>query len=68
MSSETKVPKMLRVRELEAATGIERWRWYELFRTGGGPAHIRIGKVIRVSEGALATWIAEQEQQTKEDA
>jgi len=59
-SSDVKVPRLLRVREVEKITGIERWRWYEMFARGEGPPHMRIGKVIRVPEDALVKWIEEQ--------
>lgn len=58
--------RLLRVKELEAITGIEAWRWYELFAAGEGPDHIRVGKTIRVRDDALDRWITEQEQATKD--
>ena len=64
MSSDVQAPRLLTVKQLAAATGIPRWRWHELFTQGNGPEHLRIGKTIRVSETALARWIAEREQQT----
>ena len=59
-----RVPRLLCVRELVEITGIQRFRWYELFEQGKGPPHLRIGKTIRVPEDALVKWI---EEQTKPD-
>ena len=64
MTTEVRVPKLLHVRDLVKATGIEAWRWYEMFACGEGPAHIRTGKVIRVTETALLEWLEQREQQT----
>lgn len=64
-SGDVKVPRMLRLREVEAVTGIERWRLYDLLSRGEGPRHIRIGRVIRISETALADWIAAREKQAE---
>lgn len=64
-SSEVRVPRLLRVRELVQMTGIQKFRWYELFEQGKGPRHMRIGKTIRVPEDALVRWIEEQSNQTK---
>ncbi len=60
MASDVKVPRLLRLKEVEKLTGLERWRLYELFAAGKGPPHLRVGKVIRVPEDALAKWIEEQ--------
>jgi len=65
MTSDVRVPKLLRVRDLVKATGIEAWRWYSLFETGEGPAHIRVGKTIRVSDAALVEWLKAREQQNQ---
>lgn len=64
-SNDVKVPRLLRVQELVEITGIQRFRWYELFEQGKGPKHMRIGKTIRVPEDALVKWIEEQSTQTK---
>ena len=50
------VPRLLRAREVAEVTGLERFRVYELVRTGRLPA-IRIGKTIRIAEDELRAWI-----------
>ena len=50
------VPRLLRPREVAEVTGLERFRVYELVRTGRLPA-LRIGKTIRIAEDVLAEWI-----------
>jgi predicted DNA-binding transcriptional regulator AlpA len=67
MTSDVRVPRLLRVRDLEAQTGIEKWRWYELFARGDGPEHIRIGLTIRVTDAALVRWLTEREAQSKQE-
>ena len=67
MSDVLRVPRLLRLKEVEELTGIERWRLYDLIQRGEGPAHMRIGKTIRVSDVALARWIAKREAQTHKD-
>lgn len=62
MASEVKVPRLLRIKEVEEQTGLARWRLYELIAEGKGPPVLRIGKTFRVPEDALVKWI---EQQTK---
>lgn len=59
---DTQTNRLLRVKDLERVTGIEGWRWYELFAAGQGPDHLRVGRTIRVSEAALSRWITEREQ------
>jgi len=54
------VPKLLRVREAAKLTGIERWRFYEIIKTGKGPPVLRIGRTIRIPEDALVRWIEQQ--------
>ena len=56
---------MLRIREVAKATGIEPWRWYEILKRGEGPAHVTIGRTIRISDAALAEWIAACEAESK---
>ena len=51
------VPRLLRVREAAALTGIEDWRFYELLKQGKGPRSMRLGRIIRISEFALVQWI-----------
>jgi excisionase family DNA binding protein len=60
MSNDVRVPKLLRVREVEKLTGLAPWRIYELIAQGDGPPHMRVGKTIRVPEDALVKWIEEQ--------
>jgi len=55
-----KVPRLLRLKEVEEITGLPRWRMYELVHRGEGPPHLRIGKTIRVPEDALVKWIEER--------
>ena len=57
--STVRVPRLLRVREVVAITGLERFRVYDAIRSGGLP-HLRIGRTFRVPEDALAFWIAER--------
>jgi excisionase family DNA binding protein len=59
IESPIRVPRLLRVREVAAITGLERFRVYAAIRDGGMP-HLRVGKTYRVPEDALARWIAEQ--------
>lgn len=54
------VPRLLRVREAAEVTGIEKWRLYALLKRGEGPAHMRVGRTIRISETALVEWIERQ--------
>ena len=56
----TQIPKLLYVRQAAELTGIQRWRFYQLIKSGEGPRHMRVGKTIRISEHALAEWIDEQ--------
>jgi excisionase family DNA binding protein len=58
--AETKVPKLLTLRDVAAQTGLPRWRLYQMIAAGEAPPHLRIGKTIRISEFALVQWIEEQ--------
>lgn len=58
-----KVPKLLTVRQLAAATGIPKWRIHELCAQGKGPPHLRVGKTYRFAEDAVVEWIKEQSNQ-----
>ena len=60
MASETGVPRLLTIRQASEATGLPRWRLYELLARGEGPASMRIGKTFRISEAALIAWIEER--------
>jgi excisionase family DNA binding protein len=66
MSSDVKVPRLLRVREAAKLTGLERWRFYNLIKGGEGPPHLRIGQTIRIPEDGLVRWIQEQSQRRGE--
>ena len=65
MSNDVKVPRLLRLKEVEKLTGLERWRLYQLFAEGKGPPHLRVGKVIRVPADGLVKWIEQQTNPTK---
>ena len=67
MASEVRVPRLLTIKEIEAKTGIARWRLYELIAEGKGPPVLRIGKTLRVPEDALVQWIEEQVKQQPEE-
>jgi excisionase family DNA binding protein len=54
-----RIPRLLRVREVVALTGLERFRVYAAIRDGGMP-HLKVGRTYRVPEDALARWIAAQ--------
>lgn len=56
-SESTKLPRLLTVRELAAATGLPRWRIHELVAKGDAPPHLRIGRTIRFPEDEVAAWI-----------
>ena len=56
----TTVARLLTIREAATATGLQRWRLYEMLQRGEGPAHMRVGKTIRISESALVEWIESQ--------
>jgi excisionase family DNA binding protein len=64
MGTEVRIPKLLSVKELAAATGLPVWRVRELCAQGKMP-FLRIGKTYRFAEDAIAKWI---EQQTKTEA
>lgn len=54
------LPRLLTTKELSAATGIPRWRLFELVRAGRGPRHMRIGKTLRFPEDGVTEWIRER--------
>jgi excisionase family DNA binding protein len=60
MSTQHAVPRLLRIHEVASATGIQRWRLYELISRGEGPRVMRLGRTIRVSEVELIRWIERQ--------
>jgi len=55
------IPRLLTVREACKATGLQKWRMYELIKQGKGPRVMHVGRTLRVSEAALVAWIEEQE-------
>lgn len=59
MNESVKVPRLLRVREVAALSGLQRFRVYQLIREGQLP-HLRVGRTYRIPEDALARWIGEQ--------
>lgn len=63
----TQVPKLLRVHQVAALTGLERWRIYELIKSGKGPPFLRIGRTLRIPEDQLVRWIEEQATTTAEE-
>jgi len=60
MADAVRIPELLTVRELAAATGIPRWRIHELCAQKKGPPFLRIGKTFRFAEDAVAKGIQEQ--------
>ncbi len=59
MATEVRIPKLLTVRELAAATGIPRWRIHQMCAEKQLP-FLRVGKTYRFAEDAVARWIQEQ--------
>ena len=56
-SKQPRVPRLLTIKEVAEATGLQRWRLYELISKGDGPPVLRIGRTLRFSENALIKWI-----------
>lgn len=52
-----RVPRLLRVREVAEITGLDRWRIYDLIKSGEGPPHFWVGRTLRIPEDGLAQWI-----------
>jgi excisionase family DNA binding protein len=65
--SDTKVPRLLRIREVCERTSLQKWRLYELIARGEGPPHMKVGRTIRISEAALTKWIDEQHSTTHDE-
>ena len=63
MSSDSNVPRLLTTKQLAEATGIPRWRLFELNAQGKGPRSMRIGKTLRFPEDGVLQWITEQSSQ-----
>jgi excisionase family DNA binding protein len=62
-SDETRM-RLLTVREASRATGLQVWRLYQELAEGTGPAHMRVGRTIRISAGSLLEWIEARQQLT----
>ncbi|MCH7875594.1 MAG: helix-turn-helix domain-containing protein [Gemmatimonadetes bacterium] len=57
---DTKVPRLLRVREAAGLTGLQPWRIYEMIKRGEGPPHLRVRRTIFIPEDGLVRWIEER--------
>ena len=60
------LPRLLTVKEVSQATGLPRWRLYQLIQAGEIP-HLRIRNTYRFAEGALVRWIEERQAQAPEE-
>ncbi|MGZ3331909.1 MAG: helix-turn-helix transcriptional regulator [Gemmatimonadaceae bacterium] len=60
VTNEEKIPKLLTTTQLAEATGVSRWRIFELCRQGKAPPHMRVGNTLRFPEPGVLAWIAEQ--------
>lgn len=60
------VPRLLTTKELSDATGLPRWRIFELIAEDKAPRHMRIGKTYRFPEDSVVLWIDEQTNSHKE--
>ena len=60
MPNVSHIPKLLTTKQLSAATGLPRWRIFELVQTGKAPPHLRIGRTLRFPADAVNEWIAAQ--------
>lgn len=56
VSTPAPLPRLLNAAEVEAATGIPKWRLYELVRTEAIP-HVHLGRAVRFSPQALSDWL-----------
>ena len=52
----TSLPRLLSAQDVSDATGLPKWRVYELTRSDDIP-HVRLGRAVRYSAQALAEWI-----------
>ena len=59
MSESVRIPKLLTVKQLAAATGLPTWRIHELCAQGKLP-YLRVGRTLRFAEDRVVQWIAEQ--------
>jgi predicted DNA-binding transcriptional regulator AlpA len=66
MSTETRVPKLLTVRQLHEATGLATWRIYEMVAKGEAPPHMRVGQTLRFPEDGVVQFIREQSNHKEE--
>lgn len=62
-ANEAKVPRLLTTKQLAEATGIPRWRIFELVRRGKGPRFMRVGNTLRFPADGVIAWIQEQSTQ-----
>lgn len=54
----TEIPRLLTAGEVADATGLPKWRIYQLCRFGDLP-HIRLGRSVRFSQAAVSQWLAD---------
>jgi len=54
---ESKLPRLLTVRQASLALGVPCWRLYEVLARGTGPRCMRLGRTYRISEVELVRWI-----------
>ena len=52
--------RLLSVRELARATGLQVWRIYSLLREGKGPPYIKVGSTFRFPIRAVQLWLEAQ--------
>jgi excisionase family DNA binding protein len=62
-ANEPMVPRLLTTKQLAEATGIPRWRLFELVRQGKAPPHMRVGNTLRFPVDGVVEWIARQTNQ-----
>lgn len=65
MNADVKVPRLFTTKELSEATGIPRWRLFELISRGEGPPSMRIGKTFRFPEDAVVEWIRQESRKSQ---
>ncbi len=54
--------KFFTVAEAAREVNVPRWRLYHMISEGRGPRVVRWGRAIRITEAALAEWVAAQDQ------
>lgn len=65
--SEVTVSKLLTVRQVAEALGLQTWRVYSLLKAGRGPRFLRLGRTLRVSEAELVRWMERAAVQKEEE-